>query len=123
MQGLVSFLKGLGASRLMAMVAVTAALIGFFGFVILRVTTPQMTTLYTDLSFEDSSAIIKDLDRQSIPYEIRNDGAVILVPKDKVTRLRMKLAEGGSLQRYYPLSDAARPEYEAWRQANPMKRS
>jgi flagellar M-ring protein FliF len=79
----------------MAMVAVTAALIGFFGFVIMRVTTPQMTTLYTDLSFEDSSAIIKDLDRQAIPYEIRNDGALIMVPKDKVTRLRMKLAEGG----------------------------
>ncbi len=89
------FLKGLGASRLMAMVAVTAALIGFFAFVILRVTTPQMTTLFTDLSLEDSSAIIKDLERRAIPYELRNDGAVILVPKDKVTRLRMNLAEGG----------------------------
>jgi flagellar M-ring protein FliF len=79
----------------MAMVAVTAALIGFFGFVIMRVTTPQMTTLFTDLSVEDSSAIIKDLERQAIPYELRNDGAAIMVPKDKVTRLRMKLAEGG----------------------------
>src|SRR5512143_1355789 len=79
----------------MAMVAVTAALIGFFGFVIMRVTTPQMTTLFTDLSLEDSTAIIKDLERQAIPYELRNDGAVIMVPKDKVTRLRMKLAEGG----------------------------
>ena len=95
MQGLVSFLRGLGASRLMAMVAVTAALIGFFAFVIMRVTTPQMTTLFTDLSLEDSSAVIKDLERQAIPFEIRNDGAVIMVPKDKVTRLRMKLAEGG----------------------------
>ena len=95
MQGLVSFLKGLGASRLMAMVAVTTALIGFFGFVIMRVTTPQLTTLFTDLSLEDSSAIIKDLERQAIPYEVRNDGAAIMVPKDKVTRLRMKLAEGG----------------------------
>ncbi|WP_146690211.1 flagellar basal-body MS-ring/collar protein FliF [Bradyrhizobium canariense] len=95
MQSLVDFLKGLGASRLMAMVAVTAALIGFFAFVIMRVTTPQMTTLYTDLSTEDSSAIMKDLERQAIPYELRNDGAVIMVPKDKVTRLRMKLAEGG----------------------------
>jgi flagellar M-ring protein FliF len=94
-QGLVAFLKGLGASRLMAMIAVTAALIGFFGFVIMRVTTPQLTTLFTDLSDEDSSAIIKDLERQAIPYELRNDGAVIMVPKDKVTRLRMKLAEGG----------------------------
>src|SRR3984885_7909372 len=79
----------------MAMVAVTAALIGFFAFVIMRVTTPQMTTLFTDLSAEDSSAIMKDLERQAIPYELRNDGAVIMVPKDKVTRLRMKLAEGG----------------------------
>ncbi|MFZ1172028.1 MAG: flagellar basal-body MS-ring/collar protein FliF, partial [Bradyrhizobium sp.] len=95
MQSLVSFLKGLGASRLMAMVAVTAALIGFFAFVIMRVTTPQMTTLFTDLSLEDSNAVIKDLERQAVPYELRNDGAVIMVPKDKVTRLRMKLAEGG----------------------------
>jgi len=95
LQSLLDFLKGLGASRLMAMVAVTAALIGFFAFVIMRVTTPQMTTLFTDLSIEDSSAIIKDLDRQAIPYELRNDGTIIMVPKDKVTRLRMKLAEGG----------------------------
>ncbi|HEX9589732.1 MAG TPA: flagellar basal-body MS-ring/collar protein FliF [Bradyrhizobium sp.] len=95
MQGLAGFLKGLGASRLMAMVAVTAALIGFFAFVIMRVTTPQMTTLFTDLSVEDSAGIVKDLERQAIPFELRNDGAVIMVPKDKVTRLRMKLAEGG----------------------------
>src|SRR5438874_1213562 len=79
----------------MAMVAVTTALIGFFAFVIMRVTTPQMTTLFTDLSAEDSSSIIKDLERQAISFELRNDGAVIMVPKDKVTRLRMKLAEGG----------------------------
>ncbi len=95
LQSLVSFLRGLGAARLMAMVAVTTALIGFFAFVIMRVTTPQMTTLFTDLSLEDSSAVIKDLERQAIPFELRNDGAVIMVPKDKVTRLRMKLAETG----------------------------
>jgi flagellar M-ring protein FliF len=95
LQALISFLKGLGAARLMAMVAVTAALIGFFAFVIMRVTTPQMTTLFTDLSVEDSNGIMKDLERQAIPYELRNDGAVIMVPKDKVTRLRMKLAEAG----------------------------
>jgi flagellar M-ring protein FliF len=75
------------------MVAVTIALIAFFAFVIMRVTTPQMTTLYTDLNADDSSLIIKDLERQAIPFELRNEGAVIMVPKDKVTRLRMKLAE------------------------------
>ena len=33
---------------------------------------------------------------------------------------REMLLKGGSLQRYYPLSDAARPEYEAWRKAHPL---
>ena len=28
---------------------------------------------------------------------------------------RMKLAEGGHLRKYYPLSEEARAEYEAWR--------
>src|SRR5213079_249372 len=79
----------------MAMVAVTTALLGFFAFVIMRVTTPQMTTLFTDLSVEDSSGVIKELERQGIQFELRNEGSVIMVPKDKVTRLRMKLAEGG----------------------------
>jgi len=95
LQGLADFLKSIGAARFGAMIAVTAALIGFFAFVIMRVTTPQMTTLFTDLSVEDSSSIIKDLERQGIQFEIRNEGTVIMVPKDKVTRLRMKLAEGG----------------------------
>jgi len=94
-QGLVEFVKTLGATRVMAMAAVAAALIGFFTFIILRVTAVPMTPLFTDLAFEDSAAIIRDLERQAIPYQTRNDGAIILVPKDAVTRLRMKLAESG----------------------------
>jgi len=94
-QGIVEFVKSLGASRIAAMAAVTVTLIGFFAVLMMRVTAPQMTPLFTDLSFEDSAAIIKDLERQAIPYELKNDGAIVLVPKDRVTRLRMKLAEGG----------------------------
>ena len=30
---------------------------------------------------------------------------------------RERLAAGGDLRRYYPLTEAARPEYEAWRAA------
>ena len=77
------------------MAAVTVALVGFFAFLILRVTAPQMTPLFTDLTFEDSAAIIKDLERQGIVYELKNDGAIVMVPKDRVPRLRMKLAEAG----------------------------
>jgi len=93
--GVIDFIKALGPTRLAAMGAVTAALIGFFAFVILRITTPAMTPLFTDLSMEDSAAIIKELDRQAITYELRNDGAIVMVPKDRVTKLRMKFAEDG----------------------------
>jgi len=34
---------------------------------------------------------------------------------------RLRLSEGGDLRRYYPLSEAARPEYEAWRARQPKK--
>ncbi len=95
MQGLVEFVKTIGATRVMAMAAVAAALVGFFAFLILRVTAVPMTPLFTDLAFEDSAAIIRELDRKAIPYETRNDGAIILVPKDSVMLLRMKLAETG----------------------------
>jgi flagellar M-ring protein FliF len=94
-QGFFDFVKSLGAARLAAMAAVTLTLIGFFSFLMVRMTSPQMVPLFTDLSVEDSASIVKDLERQAIQYEIKSDGAIIMVPKEKVARLRMKLAESG----------------------------
>jgi flagellar M-ring protein FliF len=94
-QGLVAFVRTLGATRIAAMVAVTVSLVAFFAFVIMRVTSPQMSTLFTDLTVEDSAAIVKELERQGIDFQIKADGAVIMVPKDRVARMRMKLAEAG----------------------------
>jgi flagellar M-ring protein FliF len=94
-QGLIEFAKTLGGPRIAAMSAVTIALVGFFAFVIMRVTTPQMTPLFTDLPLEDSAAIAKELDRQGVTYQLRNDGNIIMVPADRVARLRMALAESG----------------------------
>ena len=95
MQGFVEFVRTLGAARLGAMAAVTAALVAVFAFIILRVTAPQMSPVFTDLTAEDSAAIVKDLERQGIAYEIKNDGAIIMVPRDRLARVRMKLAESG----------------------------
>lgn len=95
MQGFFDFVKSLGAARMAAMAAVTLTLIGFFSFLMVQMTTPQMVPLFTDLSMEDSGAIMKDLDRQAIDYKLKNDGAIIMVPKEQVARLRMKLAEAG----------------------------
>lgn len=95
MQGFFDFVKSLGAARMAAMAAVTLALIGFFSFLMIRMTAPQMVPLFTDLSIDDSASIIKDLDRQGIAYTLKGNGAIILVPQEKVARLRMTLAENG----------------------------
>ena len=70
-----------------AMAAVTLTLIGFFSFLMIRMTTPQMVPLFTDLSLDDSASVAKDLDRQGVTYSFKNDGTIILVPKDQVARL------------------------------------
>jgi flagellar M-ring protein FliF len=93
--GFLTFVRSLGATRLMAMGAVALALTGFFSFLIVRATSPQMVPLFTDLAFDDSASIVKDLERQGIAYSLKNDGDIIMVPKDNVARLRMKLAEAG----------------------------
>ncbi len=64
-----------------------------------------------------------------------DDGAVCLpvALADKVIELasqhheweefsKIMLSKGGSLQRYYPLHDDARGEYDAWRKLNPLSK-
>jgi flagellar M-ring protein FliF len=94
-QGLVEFAKTLGGPRIAAMSAVTIALIGFFAFLMMRVTAPQMTPLFTGLSLEDSASVAKELDHEAVPYELRNDGTTIMVGAERVARVRMSLAEAG----------------------------
>lgn len=62
---------------------------------------------------------------------IADDDGVVVVPIKLAAELlhsasqhaeweefsRLRLSQGGDLRVYYPLSDAARPEYEAWKQA------
>ncbi len=85
----------LGVQRLAAMAAVTFMLVGFFGYIMIKVSQPGMSTLFTDLSNTDAVAISKDLDAKGIKYEMRQDGSSIAVPKDQVLRLRMDLASKG----------------------------
>jgi len=74
---------------------VAAGLIGVFIFLSFRLSQPQMSVLFADLAFEDSTEIVSQLDSLNVPYDIRNNGGTILVPQDRALRLRMTLAEQG----------------------------
>lgn len=95
MENLVSLLNRLGLARVAAMGVVAVLMVGFFAFLMLRFSAPQMAPLYSGLTFDDSSAIVSELRTLNIPFELRADGETILVPRDVVTTTRMSLAENG----------------------------
>lgn len=95
MSGIVEQFSRFGAARLAAMLAVTLGLVGFFGFVMLKMSQPAMGVLFSDLSQQDVSAILKDLDTRNVKYELRGDGQTVLVAKADVPRLRLDLASKG----------------------------
>ncbi|MFN4310151.1 MAG: flagellar basal-body MS-ring/collar protein FliF [Ferrovibrio sp.] len=88
-------MRNIGPARLAMLAATAAVLLGFFVFLGMKVTQPKMALLYGNLDLETSADIVTRLEAQKIPYQIAANGAQILVPEDRVLRVRMQLAEGG----------------------------
>ncbi|MBB4052782.1 flagellar M-ring protein FliF [Devosia subaequoris] len=95
MESLTHLINRIGLPRIAAMALVAVLMLGFFGFLIIRSQTPNLAPLYSGLSLEDSSAIVTELQTLNIPYELRGEGATILVPRDQITTMRMTLAGEG----------------------------
>jgi flagellar M-ring protein FliF len=74
---------------------ILAGTAAFFVFMANKVNTPDMGLLFSDLDLKDSGQIVQKLEAQSVPYQLRAQGAQILVPSDQVIKLRMQLAEAG----------------------------
>ncbi|MCK5375030.1 MAG: flagellar M-ring protein FliF, partial [Alphaproteobacteria bacterium] len=91
----VATLQQLGAARLGVMGAIVLGLLTFFVFLSMRITSPEMKLLYTDLSTTDSGSVAAKLEETEITYEISSDGSRILVPSNEVGRARMLLAAAG----------------------------
>lgn len=88
-------LRNIGPARLAMLAATAAVLIGFFVFLGMKVTQPKMVLLYGNLDLQSSAEIVNRLEAQKIPYQIASNGAQILVPEDRMLRVRMQLAEAG----------------------------
>ena len=95
MDSITQLINRIGLPRLAAMAVVAILMLGFFGFLVMRASTPMLAPLYTGLSLEDSSAIVTELQTLNVPFELRGEGDTILVPRDQITTLRMNLAGSG----------------------------
>jgi flagellar M-ring protein FliF len=82
-------------ARLAALALVAVTLLGFFGFIALRMGSEPKALLFSDVGVEDAAKMIAELDAAQVPYELRGNGSMIYVPQSQVLRLRMTLAGKG----------------------------
>lgn len=79
-------------------VVLGAAILVFLGTVAAFVVAsrgPAYDVLWSNLDPADGGAIIKELERQSIPYKITDGGRTIKIPADMVYKVRLSLASQG----------------------------
>src|SRR3546814_575167 len=74
---------------------VSIALIGFFAYLMARLSTPEMGLLYSDLDLTDSGAMVQKLEELQVPYEVTGNGAAIQVPAERVEQIRVLMAQDG----------------------------
>ena len=94
MSALGDTLKSMGKFKIGAMLA-AIVMCAVFVVMALHMSTGNMVPLYTNLSLEDSAKIVAELDKAATPYELVGNGTEIMVPSDRVLRLRMGMAEQG----------------------------
>jgi flagellar M-ring protein FliF len=56
---------------------------------------PTYTPLFSNLASTDAAAIVDKLDSDGVQYELQDGGNTILVPKDQVYSLRLKMSGAG----------------------------
>src|SRR4051812_16219522 len=59
------------------------------------ITTPAQAPLFSNLASKDASAIVNELNAQSVPYTLTDGGQTIMVAKDKVYDLRLAMSGKG----------------------------
>jgi len=88
-------IRNLGPVRLAALAGTGIAVVGFFIFLVSRLSTGSMALLYADLDPADAGQIVRELETKAIPYQLKANGTQVFVRSDDVLRLRVTLAEQG----------------------------
>ncbi len=90
------FLRKNATPKNIVLVLAGLTLVSFLAFLLLtRSPEKDFGVLYTHLSPDDAGEILSVLQENHIPYKVEGDGSIILVPKDKVYEVRLKLAAKG----------------------------
>ncbi len=89
----VEFFKGLDLPKKIGLIGTAAMIVAVMAGIIIWAGKTQFEPLYTELNKEDSKQIAILLEQNKIPYQTSEDGNTILVPKERVSEWRLKLAK------------------------------
>lgn len=92
---MIDTLRGMGRVKLAIMALTAMALIAAFTMIAVRVSSPALSPLFAELSPEDAAKITTELGKLGVPFDLQNNGGTIMVPSERVLRLRMTMAERG----------------------------
>ncbi|MEE2566197.1 flagellar basal-body MS-ring/collar protein FliF [Hyphobacterium marinum] len=90
-------IRAMGVVRLVGLFGMIIGLVmtlAFFGF---NLGGGSQALLYSSLQPADAAAASAQLDEAGIPYEFRNGGTAIYVPRGQVDEARVRVASGGAL--------------------------
>ncbi len=92
---LANFWRGLSTPKRMALLVATVGVLLLGLGVVLLETHEQYSYLYTELSTEDTAAVVEKLKAGQVPYRLDASGTRIEVPESRVHELRLELASAG----------------------------
>ncbi|WP_336946217.1 flagellar basal-body MS-ring/collar protein FliF [Asaia sp. BMEF1] len=95
MKNLLSSLRGLGRTRLIALGAAGLTLLGFLAFLIFGKAQQATALLYGNLDLSEAARMVEDLSKAHIASSTSPDGASLYVPPNDVARARLLLAKDG----------------------------
>ncbi|MBV9995081.1 MAG: flagellar M-ring protein FliF [Caulobacteraceae bacterium] len=88
-------LQRFGIGRLAAILGVGGGAAAILITIALNLGAEPMGLLYSNLDLREAGSITQALDQAGIKYEVKGDGATIMVPRDKVASTRLMLAGKG----------------------------
>ncbi|MFN3814337.1 MAG: flagellar basal-body MS-ring/collar protein FliF [Aquificaceae bacterium] len=85
----------LSLTQKLLLIGIPLITLGILITIITFLARPNYTVLYAGLSQEDMTAIVSELDKENVKYNISPDGRSILVPENQARDIRLKLAAKG----------------------------
>ncbi len=94
-ESLVSNFQNLTLGQRIGVIAVLALGLATIPLLMLMGKEPELVILYSQLNPDDTRAIIQELGKQSVAYEVGEGGTTIKVPAERVHEIRLQLASLG----------------------------